>query len=51
MVHHRKYPLFTFDLVLRVKITQNHASYASAKLEVATLNGLREDAFTRKDII
>ena len=29
MVHHRKYPLFTFDLDLGVMVTQNVAEYHS----------------------
>ena len=46
MVHHRKYPLFTFDLYIGVKVTQNfakyplhHVTYAPAKFEVAMSNG------------
>ena len=46
MVEHRKYPLFTFDLYLGVKVTQNvaqyplhHVTYAPAKFEVAMSNG------------
>ena len=57
MVHHRKYPLFTFDFYLWVKVTQNvsqyplhHVTFASANFEVAMSNGLG-DAFTRKYII
>ena len=45
-----------FDLV--VKVTQDvvqyalhHVTYAHANFEVATSNGLGEDAFTRKYII
>ena len=43
MVNHRKYPVFTCDLYLGVKVTQNvaqyplhHITYKPAKLEVAT---------------
>ena len=46
MVGHRKYPLFTFDHYLGVKVTQNvaqyplhHVTYAPAKFEVAMSNG------------
>ena len=46
MVHHRKYPLFYFDLYIGVKVTQNVAqyplhqvTYAPAKFEVAMSNG------------
>ena len=49
---------FTVDLYLRVKVIQNaaqyptyHMTYASAKVEVATSNGLGEDAFTGKYVI
>ena len=52
MVHHRKYPLFTFDI--DPKVTQNVAyyplhqkTYSPAKFEVATSNGLGGDAFIR----
>ena len=48
----------TFDLDLGVKVTQNvsqnslhHVTYAATKFEVATSNGLRGNAFTRKFII
>ena len=57
MVHHQKYPLFTFDLYLGVKITQtvaqypqHYVTYAPAKFEVHMSNGLGGDAFTRKYI-
>ena len=48
MVHHCKYQLFTFELNLGVKVTQNVAmhppalhrvTYAPAKFEVALSNG------------
>ena len=46
MVNHRKYTLFTCDLYLGFKVTQNaaqyplhHVTYAPAKFEVATSNG------------
>ena len=55
MVHHRKYPHFTFNL--GITATQNvaqyplhHVNYAPAKFEDATSNRLG-DAFTRKYII
>ena len=57
MVHNRKYPLFTFDLYLGVKVIQkfakyslHHVTYSPAKFKVATPNGLK-DAFTRTYII
>ena len=47
-----------FDHDLRVKVTQyvakyplHHVTYAHAKFEVATSNGLEGDAFTRIYII
>ena len=47
MIHHRTYPLFTFDLNLGIKVTQNVAQYnqhhvtdASAMFEVVTSNSL-----------
>ena len=47
MVHHPKYPFFTFDIFLEVKVTQNiaqyplhHVIYAPAKFEVAIPNSL-----------
>ena len=46
MVHHRKYPLFTSNLYLGVKVTQNVAqyllhnvTYAPVKCEVAMSKG------------
>ena len=47
MVHHRKYPFFfTYNLYLRVKVTQNVAqyllhkvTYAPVKFEVDMSNG------------
>ena len=58
MVHHRKYPLFTYNLYPGVKVTQNVAqyllhnvTYAPVKFEVAMSNGSGGDAFTRKYII
>ena len=58
MVHHRKYLLFTYNLYLWVKVTQNVAqyllnnvTYAPVKFEVAMSNGSGGDAFTRKYII
>ena len=57
MVHHQKYPFFTFDLYLGVKGTQNvahyplhHVTYAPAKFEDAMSNGLG-DTFTGQYII
>ena len=47
-----------FDLDLGVKVTQDvakyplhHVTYPDTKFEVATSNGLRGDAFTRKNIL
>ena len=47
----------TFDLDLRVKVTQNvaqyplhHVTYAPTEFEVTTAKGLGGDAFTRKFI-
>ena len=58
MVHHGKYPPFTYNLYLGVKVTQNIAqyllhnvTYAPVKFEVAMSNGLGGDAFRRKYII
>ena len=58
MVNHRKYPLFTNNLHLGVKVTQNVAqyllhnvTYAPVKFEVAMSNGKGGDAFKRKYII
>ena len=46
MVHHRKYPLLTYNLYHWVKVTQNVAqylqhnmTYAPVKFEVAMSNG------------
>ena len=46
MAHHRKYSLFTYNLYLGVKVTQNVAQYllpnviyAPVKFEVAISNG------------
>ena len=46
MVHHRKYPLFTYNLYPGVKVTQNVAqyhlhnvTYAPVKFEVVMSNG------------
>ena len=61
MVHHRytiaNTRLFTFDLYLRAKVSQNaahyllhHVTYAPAMFEAATSNGFG-DAFTIKNII
>ena len=51
MVHHRIYPLFIFDLDLRVpqSITQyplHHMTYAPGKFEVAMSNDLGENKFS-----
>ena len=57
MVHHPKYPLFTRDLNLRVKVTQktsqyplHHVIYASTKFEDAMNTSLGEDTFSRQYI-
>ena len=53
MIHHRKNPLFTFDLYLGVNVAQypsQHVTYAPAKFEVATPIGLRGYAFTRNTL-
>ena len=53
-----KIQYFTFDLDLRVKVTQNVAQYplhhvtcSATRFEVGTSNGLEGDTFTRKYII
>ena len=58
MVHHRIYPLFNFELYLVVKVRPkmsqylpHHMTYAPAKFEVATSNGLGGYAITRTHII
>ena len=61
MVHHRKYPTFTFDLYLGVKFESRSDEILSrylyimndalVKFEVATSNGLGVNAVTSKDII
>ena len=55
---YKKIQYLTFDLDLRVKVTQNVAQYpphhvtcSATKFEVATSNGLGGDTFTRKYII
>ena len=55
---YKKIHYMTFDLDLGVKVTQNvdqntlhHVTYAATTFEVATSNGLRGNAFTRKFII
>ena len=57
MEHHRKYPLFTFDLDLGVMVTQNveeypshHVTHGPGKFGVAMPNG-KKDAFKRKYIL
>ena len=56
MVHHCKYPLFTFDCDLGKKVTQNAAQYpphwliyVPAKFGAAESNGLG-DVFKRKTL-
>ena len=55
---YKKIQYLTFDLDLRIKVTQNvaqfslhHVTCSATKFEVATSNGLGGDTFTRKYII
>ena len=54
-MHLQEIPYLTVDLDLGAKVTQyiaqyplHHVTYAAAKFEVATSNGLGEYSFTRK---